>query len=326
VPTDRSRDLDTLRAQIHVELQKGEVHRSRIIPTKFEPASLMALREASAAAGFPVMLYWTTPTAVVAWYVGPHGSQVRSVFLPEDVLKDKVERILATTSDDGQAFDAVKARELYLYLVAPFEGLLDAQQVLIIPQGPLFVLPFETLIDPKLDKPIIERWTVSYAPNAGRALAALRREIPGIRQVTAIVDTEVDEGTKETKGITAATGLQLKILPSSDIPPARLAEYVAGAESLHLLMHGEFNPVEPLLSELRPGGRDPILAAELVNLPIGGLRLAVLSACESAWVGQRVSNEIFGFTWALLAGGADTAVLSRWRVQGDSNGVNRLTI
>src|SRR3712207_8552876 len=40
-----------------------------------------------------------------------------------------------------------------------------------------------------------------------------------------------------------------------------------------------------------------------------GLRLAVLSACEGARVGTRVSNEIYGFPWALLAGGAEAVVL-----------------
>ncbi len=321
VPADRSKDLEALRAELSVELGNGEAILSRISLPDFEPTSLDELRGASAAAGIPVMLYWTTPTAVVAWYVGPHGSQVRSIFLPEEVLADKIDRVLATSVDDSQAFDETAARELYFYLVTPFEHLLDSQQVLIIPQGPLFVLPFETLIGPETGTPLIEQWTVSYAPNAGRALAALTREIPQIRQVTAVVDTEVDDATEETKGIAAATGLKLRILPSIDIPPAGLAESVTGAESLHLLMHGEFNPIEPLLSELRLGGRDPILAAELVGLPIQGLRLAVLSACESARVGQRISNEIFGFTWALLAGGAETVVLSRWLVQGDSNGI-----
>ncbi len=40
---------------------------------------------------------------------------------------------------------------------------------------------------------------------------------------------------------------------------------------------------------------------------------------ESGRTGARISNEIFGFPWALLAGGAEAAVLSRWRVDGSSN-------
>jgi CHAT domain-containing protein len=33
-----------------------------------------------------------------------------------------------------------------------------------------------------------------------------------------------------------------------------------------------------------------------------------------------LSNEIYGFPWALLATGVETAVVSRWVVSGESNG------
>jgi CHAT domain-containing protein len=33
----------------------------------------------------------------------------------------------------------------------------------------------------------------------------------------------------------------------------------------------------------------------------------------------RISNEVYGLSWALLVGGADAVVLSRWRVQGSSS-------
>jgi CHAT domain-containing protein len=46
----------------------------------------------------------------------------------------------------------------------------------------------------------------------------------------------------------------------------------------------------------------------------------VLSACKGGQVDARISGEIYGFPWALLAGGAEAAVLSRWDVNGDSNG------
>ena len=45
-----------------------------------------------------------------------------------------------------------------------------------------------------------------------------------------------------------------------------------------------------------------------------------MSACESGTLKVRISNEIYGFPWALLAGGAKNVVTSRWRVDGASNG------
>ena len=88
------------------------------------------------------------------------------------------------------------------------------------------------------------------------------------------------------------------------------------------MTHGEFDPDEALLSRLAPTRRadPPIDAAELTALPLHGLRLAVLSACKGGKVESRISGEIFGFPWALMAGGAEATVLSRWDVNGESNG------
>ena len=88
------------------------------------------------------------------------------------------------------------------------------------------------------------------------------------------------------------------------------------------MTHGEFDPDEALLSSLAPTRRadPPIEAAELTALPLRGLRLAVFSACKGGQVGGRISGGIFGFPWALMAGGAEATVLSRWDVNGDSNG------
>ena len=45
----------------------------------------------------------------------------------------------------------------------------------------------------------------------------------------------------------------------------------------------------------------------------------MLSACQGGRVGTRISGEIYGFSWALLAGGTAATVLSRWNVDGNSN-------
>ena len=44
-------------------------------------------------------------------------------------------------------------------------------------------------------------------------------------------------------------------------------------------------------------------------LPLNGLRLAVLSACKGGQVVPGFAGEIYGFPWALMAGGAEATVL-----------------
>jgi CHAT domain-containing protein len=187
---------------------------------------------------------------------------------------------------------------------------------MIVPQGPLVRLPFEALIDPASGTPVIDRWAISYAPNATMAVAALQGEARPVRTVTALVDTNIDDTTKETAAI-RASGAQLKTVTRKELFGGSWR-----ADSLHVLTHGEFNEAEALLSSLAPTTRrtdPPLLAAELLALPLRGLPLAVLSACKGGRVGGRISGEIYGFPWALLAGGTAAVVLSRWDVNGDSN-------
>jgi hypothetical protein len=316
------RGLDDLRMERRARLRANEAARARLGGgAAAAPANLDALRAAATSAGVPVLLYWTTFPNVVAWYVGPEGSEVRNVFLPESVLEDKIGRVLASSggSKGDQPFDEATARELFLFLIAPFAAQLNAasvKQIMIVPQGPLVQLPFEALIDPASGAPLIDRWAISYAPNATMAVAALQQEKRPLRTVTALVDLSIDDVTKETAAI-QASGVRLKTVTQTEL--------FAGSwqtDSLHVLLHGEFNSAEALLSSLKPprATDSPISAAEMLALPLRGLPLAVLSACKGGRVGPRISGEIYGFPWALLAGGAAATVLSRWDVNGDSNG------
>jgi CHAT domain-containing protein len=284
-------------------------------------ATLDALRAGTVRSGIPVLLYWTTFGNAVAWYVGPDGSDVRNIFLPASVLEEKIGRVLASSGGTlgRQPYDETAARELFLFLLAPFMAQLSpasVTQIMIVPQGPLGRLPFEALIDPASGAPVIDRWAISYAPNATMAVAALQGEARPVRTVTALVDTIIDDTTKETAAI-QASGAELKTVTRKELFGGSWR-----ADSLHMLTHGEFNSAEALLSSLAPTRPTdpPLLAAELLALPLRGLPLAVLSACKGGRVGARISGEIYGFPWALLAGGTTATVLSRWDVNGDSNG------
>ena len=319
---DKLRALEDLRAERQGALKANEAARARFDVGGAAPSvTLDALRAAAARAGVPVLLYWTTYTNVIAWYVGPDGSEARTVFLPERVLEEKVRSVLKSTGGGfGRTpFDEKTARELFLYLLGPFSQQLNSasvHEIVIVPQGALASLPFEALIDPDSGASVIDRWAVSYAPNATMAAAALDRRARPVHSVTALVDPIVDGFTKETANIrTSGVGL-------ATVSRSQLLEGAWRSDGLHVLMHGEFNPDEALLSSVAPTGRprDSITAAALTALPLRGLRLAVLSACKGGQIEARISGEIYGFPWALAAGGAEATVLSRWDVNAESNG------
>ncbi len=320
--TERLGELDRLRSDRRARLRSNEPARARFsADPAMRTASLDGLQQAAAASRIPVLLYWTTSTNVIAWYVGADGSDVRAVFLPTRVLEQKVDSVLASSRTPSNQFDETAARELFLYLLGPFAERLNSDavsQIMIVPHGPLVRLPFEALIDPAGSASVIDRWAVSYAPNATMALQALQQDKRPVKSVVALVDQNIDDVTKETEAI-KASGARLDRMTRSTL--------FAGswkADGLHILTHGNFDPTEALLSSLAATGASDasarILAAELPALPLRGLQLAVLSACQGGRIGERISGELYGFPWALLAGGVASTVLSRWDINGASNG------
>ena len=291
---DRLQALERLRAQRQATLKANGAARARFDVREITPSvTLGALEAASASAKVPVLLYWTTDANVIAWYVGPDGSDVRTVFLPERVLEEKVRNVLNSSGGGfGRTpFDETTARELFLYLLGPFSARLNAasvHEIVIVPQGALAGLPFEALIDPNSGASVIDRWAVSYAPNATMAVAALERQARPIRSVAALIDPTIDVVTGETTKI-RASGVDLETMSRSEL--------FAGSwrsDSLHVLTHGEKSLV----------------------------RIDISSAARIGRSAGRVgaSREIYGFPWALMAGGAEATVLSRWDVNGESNG------
>jgi CHAT domain-containing protein len=316
---DHIDELQKLRSDRSAMMLQGQTEIGKLQETTYQPAHLSDLQAAATAAGTSVMLYWSEGTNLVAWYVGAHGSELRYVFVPEVVLRDRVKRVRESAADSRQPFDEEAARELFLFLIAPFERFLDTKQIMIVPTDPLVGLPFETLLVPQSGTPMIDHWAVSYAPNATLAAQALRRPARPIGDTVAVFDPDIDRDSHESAGMKAALGSRLHQVSFDTLLPGP-QQSIAGASALHLLLHGQFEQSEPLMSKMFNQSRSrSIYAAEMIGLPLRGLHLAVLSGCETGQVGLRVSNEIYGFPWALMAGGVDSAVVSRWLVDATSN-------
>jgi CHAT domain-containing protein len=239
---------------------------------------------------------------------------------------DKVQKI--TASINSKKFNNTSGLELYAYLIKPFSKQLTRKQVLIIPQGPLVSLPFEVLIDSETGRFFVEDMAVSYAPNAAFALRALKNPFPVVSKTTAVYDEHIENQTKEISRIAKLKNLQVSARAAVNMVENDIINLLGRAENVHVLLHGQYNSEDPLQSTIKiPSKPVPnlekegkiITAAELLAIDWRDTSLAVFSSCEGAIVQTRISNELFGISWALLAGGVDHVVLSRWRVNAKSN-------
>ncbi len=275
-------------------------------------------------ANIPVVMYWVTHTNVIVWVISPNGVEVKTVFLPEVAVIDKVAKLVRSITTNNQPFDEKSARELHTYLIKPFSKYLTQKQVLIVPQGPLVTLPFEALVDAETGSFLVESAAISYAPNVSFAARVLRAKLPPLSKVTAIYDENLERITGEVSRIAKNGALRFEMKPSQGLTAKDVGELLGGG-NVHVLLHGIFDSKDPLQSRIRlnnpklSSGDNEITAAELLAVDWRGTHLAVFSSCQGAMINTRISNEVYGLSWAPLVGGVDHVVLSRWRVQSNTN-------
>jgi CHAT domain-containing protein/tetratricopeptide (TPR) repeat protein len=331
---EHSRSLELLDELNQLKQQRREGQKEkqfqsvvkRLKSTEREIPTMTQLKESVDKANIPVLLYWVTPTNVVVWVVSPNGVEVKTVFLPEVAVVDKVGKLRDSLKTKNQAFVATSAKELHTYLIKPFAKYLNQNQAVIIPQGPLVGLPFEALVDAETGKFLAETLSVSYAPNAAFVMRVFKGRLPKISKITAIYDEKIENDTHEISQMKGLKGVLVSKHSSKGMNAEKTIKLLGDAEIMHVLLHGEYNYDDPLQSTVKISGRENwrdehITAAELLAADWRNTRLAVFSSCEGALVKTRISNEQFGISWALLAGGVDHLMLSRWRVNAVSNAI-----
>jgi hypothetical protein len=188
-----------------------------------------------------------------------------------------------------------------------------SEQVLIVPTGPMFFVPWGAL---SLDVP------VSVLPNAGW----IKR--------TADVDWKIDKAVvlgdpdfggampqlpgagREASAVASLYGVNL----ITDRAATELATRQAvgnGVDILHLATHGKFEASYPLRSAIflanDAGPAQPLTAEELFKSPLPA-RLVVLSACETGIGKAEAGDDFLGLARSFNLGGAVAVLNSLWPV------------
>jgi CHAT domain-containing protein/tetratricopeptide (TPR) repeat protein len=238
------------------------------------------------------------------------------------------------------------ARALYDLLLAPAEAKLRGKQVLgIVPDGPLWKLPFASLRDAK-DRHLLERAALFYVPSI-----SAHREI-GRRQLNAAPDAQKPVVVFGNPVITATMSSKPAFLRAAELGPLPDAEHEAeqiarlwGSGSslyvreaateaavkreltrsrlVHLAAHAIFDDNNPMFSELilvpdKESGEDGVLQPwELMRLNMTA-DLVVLSACETGRGRLNAGEGPVGMSWALFLGGCPSTVVAQWKIGADT--------
>jgi CHAT domain-containing protein/Tfp pilus assembly protein PilF len=259
-----------------------------------------------------------------------------------------------TPSADA-ALLAHSSRHLYDALVKPAEPFLTASdRVLIVPDGVLYYLPFESLTsgDGKL---MLERHSISYAPSSS-AYVNLTQELnhpaaPSGRKellayanpaLGALATQAVPQPAAIVRSVYRGGGFHFAPLPNAErevqdiarLYPPNLRNILIGPAAtessiknekltdyryLHFATHAFLDEQTPtrsgiVLSQLNTGDEDGILRMNEIFNLQLDADVVVLSACQTG-LGKLIRGEgLVGLTRAFLYAGSPRVVVSLWEV------------
>lgn len=294
--------------------------------------------------GVTILTYGQVSQHLYIFAIGPkeHGRRhvvVRLSPISRDELRRRVDRLTAFIEQRNLRADDLGA-ELYDLLLAPVDEFVRGARLLcIVPDGDLWRIPFHAL-GPRSGRKLVEAVPVFYAPSiAFLAAADARRQerSPGARPAllafanptvnartaalyrafdrNAPLDALPDAET-EVRGIAAIYGRERSRLRiGRDAREALLKKESGDYDILHIASHGLVLDNAPMFSSIvlaasREEDEDGLLEVrEIVGLDLGA-DMAVLSACNTGR-----STGVVGLTWAFLAAGCPTTVVSLWNAQ-----------
>jgi CHAT domain-containing protein len=219
---------------------------------------------------------------------------------------------------------------------------LSVAQAILIPTGFLSFLPLHAAWTEDPSTPSGKRYAfdeiqLTYAPNA-RSLAVAQAIAQQVRSDTMLAIDEPKHRVKDkndiyrdlsplpnsTREVQAAisTFQNAQVLPHQQATKEAVLAALPKANVLHCSCHGSANLAEPLKSGLAMTGDgeaailtlNDLLSLKLQERETGGIRLAVLSACETGLSGTQLPDEVVSLPAGLLQVGVAGVVASLWSV------------
>ena len=245
-----------------------------------------------------------------------------------------------------------QARMLCGTLLGPVRRDLAAyDRLVVVPDGPLWDLPFQAL-ECRPGRYLLEDRAVAYAPSFTTLIEMSRRPARAVetRGLLALGDPLVDErqrrqvaslhrGTDlgplpeaadEVRALGRLYGADSVVYVGEQARETRFKAEAARHRLLHFAAHGLVNDASPLYSQLvlarpEPGEKeDGLLEAwEIMEMELHA-DVAVLSACETGRGRLGRGEGLIGLSWAFAVAGCPTTVVSQWKV--DSQSTSKLMI
>jgi CHAT domain-containing protein/tetratricopeptide (TPR) repeat protein len=310
---------------------RGRLLRERLRPGK--DGGVASSRRLAALRDMVLLAYWTGPKSSFLWVVTEEKVELHT--LPDAATLRRavdVHHAAVLHSQDPLTDELPEAQRLWNAVVAPAaQRIRPGARVILIPDGPLHQLNFETLVVPG-PKPHywIEDVTLLTAPSLS-LLDTLTQSRPATNPTLLVIGNPVPPSEEfprlayakeevanvaalfEPAGRTILTGAQAEPTAYQRADPGRF-------DVIHFAAHATANRESPLDSAVVLSARDhayKLYARDIVEVPLRA-ELVTLSACHSAGSRAYAGEGLVGLAWAFLSTGAGNVIGGLWNVEDES--------
>ncbi len=310
------READYAQLLTNIKLQSPEV--ASLVSVDVAPlAQVQALIDSETT----LIEYFTMEDRTLAFIVTHDTLQTATL----NVSRDDLTKTVTSFRDFASLNDPYPAslKQLYSWLIAPLKDKLDTPVVGIIPHGVLHYLPFAALTDGQ--QYLGDQYSLFTLPSASALRFIQEKRKPPTNTILAVgnpTTTEpglspLDFAQQEVETITKIFGSEPLI--GNLATESALRSKAGNAGIIHLAAHGQYNPENPLFSQIyladdeQNDGR--LEANEIYSLDLTkATDLVVLSACQTDVGAVSAGDEVVGLTRAFLYAGTPTVIASLWNV------------
>jgi CHAT domain-containing protein/tetratricopeptide (TPR) repeat protein len=283
--------------------------------------------------GATLLFYWLGEKHSYLWAITRSG--ISSFTLPpasevEPLIKSYREVLLGPR--DALETSNAQGIKLYEILVAPVQKLIaPGSRVIVLPDGGLYGLNFETLLNPK---PQLHYWiedAVVANANSLVLLAASANQSSAKAKKLLLVGDPISPSAEFPDLPQAATEMadvkRYFAAPDRTVlsrQQATAAAYLSSNPSqysfIHFVAHGTASRASPLDSAViltKSGDSYKLYARDIVAQPLRA-DLVTISACHGAGERTYSGEGLVGLTWAFLRAGAHGVVAALWEVNDNS--------
>jgi len=284
---------------------------------------------------------------------GPEGAlnlRVYALQITSQELQRKIADLRALLSKPNLSYRE-QARRLYRLLLGPAaEQLRETAELCIVPDGALWELPFQALVD-EGGHFLVESHSIFYAPSLAvlqQMVDTERKQIPftdDSRRLLAfgnpLVGSEaagrlqavyrgelllpLQDAEQEVNALSELYGADRSaIYTRGEAREETAKEQLPNYRILHFATHGVIDDRNPLYSHLvlaqaPPGSKeDGLLEAwEVMRMQLRA-EIAILSACQTAQGRIDAGEGVIGISWAFFIAGVPTVLASQWKVDSQS--------